>query len=126
MPSAEAFVATNEPRDLGRAHFERADYALAERNFRTAVERNPADLTSWIGLAASYDHLGRFDLADRAYEQAIKLSGESFEILNNRGFSYMLRGDVRRAAVMLRRAKALNPADPIVANNLTLLSQSRT
>jgi hypothetical protein len=52
---------------------------------------HPRDLDSWIGLAASYDRLRRFELADRAYEQAIKIGGATGEILNNRGYSYMLR-----------------------------------
>jgi Flp pilus assembly protein TadD len=104
----------------------RGNYALAEQGFRTAVERNPADATSWVGLAASYDRLGRYELADRAYEQATKLSGATYEILNNRGFSYLLRGDATRAAAMLQRARALHPQDPIVSNNLTLVSQART
>ncbi len=126
VPSDEPFVASNEPGYLGRRHFERADYALAERNFRAAVERNPTDTGSWMGLAASYDHLGRFALADRAYEEALRLSGETFEFLNNRGFSFMLRGDARRAAVMLQRAKSMKPSDPVVSNNLAILAQSRT
>jgi Flp pilus assembly protein TadD len=79
-----------------------------------------------MGLAASYDHLGRFALADRAYEEALRLSGETFEFLNNRGFSFMLRGDARRAAVMLQRAKSMKPSDPVVSNNLAILAQSRT
>jgi Flp pilus assembly protein TadD len=32
-------------------------------------------VTAWIGLAASYDRLGRFDLADQAYAAAAKLEG---------------------------------------------------
>jgi Flp pilus assembly protein TadD len=126
VASEEPFIASNDPAYLGRKLFERADYALAERNFRTAVERNPGDTASWVGLAASYDQLARFDLADRAYEQATRLSGATFEILNNRGYSYMLRGDSRTAASMLQRARALRPGDPVVANNLVLLTQSRT
>src|SRR3954471_24992600 len=65
--SEEPFIASNDPAYLGRKLFERADYALAEKNFRAAVERNPGDTASWVGLAASYDQLARFDLADRAY-----------------------------------------------------------
>ena len=53
------------------------------------------------GLAASYDRLRRFDLADRAYAQAIRSSAPTPEILNNQGFSYMLRGDYGRARAQL-------------------------
>ncbi|MBM1172018.1 tetratricopeptide repeat protein [Microvirga arabica] len=121
MPSSEAFVSSNDPAYLGREHFARGDYALAEQHFRKAVEQQPSDGPSWVGLAASYDRLGRFDLADRAYDKATQLSGQSFEILNNRGFSYLLRGDSRQAAVMFSRAKGQRPNDPVVSNNLRLL-----
>src|SRR5688572_28665526 len=77
--SPEGFVASDDPAYLGREHFARANYALAERHFQRAVEINPSDAPSWIGLAASYDQLGRFDLADRAYATAARLSGNTYE-----------------------------------------------
>jgi Flp pilus assembly protein TadD len=55
------------------------------------------DAEAWLGLAASYDRLRRFDLADRAYAQAIGILGPKTEILNNQGYSYMLRGNFKRA-----------------------------
>src|SRR5262249_28330349 len=86
----------NDPNDdlnLGKKYFRSANFGLAERHFRRAVELHPRDLESWIGLAASYDRLRRFDLADRAYDQATKIAGPTTELLNNWGYSYMLRGD---------------------------------
>ena len=85
---------------------------------------HPRDLESWIGLAASYDRLRRFDLADRAYDQAIKIAGPTPEILNNIGYSLMLRGDYRRARETLLQAQAQDPSSPYVRNNLELLEAS--
>ena len=65
-----------------------------------------------MGLAASYDRLKRFDLADRAYAQAIRLVGATPEIMNNQGFSFMLRGDYARARAMLVAAQRKDPASP--------------
>ncbi len=45
----------------------RGNYGIAQRYFKDAVEKAPRDVTAWIGLAASYDRLRRFDLADQAY-----------------------------------------------------------
>ena len=78
----------------------------------------------WIGLAASYDRLRRFDLADRAYTQAMKIAGATPEILNNVGYSYMLRGDYRRARETLMQAQAQDPGNPYIRNNLELLDAS--
>jgi Flp pilus assembly protein TadD len=113
-----------EDRKLGKQHFRAARYELAERHFRRAVELRPDDLEAWIGLAASYDRLRRFDLADRAYDRAQKIAGPRAEILNNRGYSYMLRGEPRRAREILLQAQAQDPASPYIENNLALLELS--
>ncbi len=66
----------------------------------------------------------QFDLADRAYDQAQKIAGPQAEILNNRGYSYMLRGDYARARETLRQAQAQDPANAYIKNNLELLEVS--
>jgi Flp pilus assembly protein TadD len=114
----------NDDLSLGKKYFRAADFGLAERHFRKAVEMHPRDLESWIGLAASYDRLRRFDLADRAYAQATKIAGATPEILNNVGYSYMLRGDSRRAREILVQAQAQDPGNPYIRNNLELLEAS--
>src|SRR6476661_896635 len=48
---------------LGKKYFRTSNYGLAEKHFRAAVEKHPRDAEAWIGLAASYDRLRRFDLA---------------------------------------------------------------
>ena len=50
--------------------------------------------------------------------------GETTEILNNEGYSYMLRGDLRRARAKLSLAHARDPNNPVIANNLKLLDGS--
>jgi len=118
----------NDPNDnlnLGKRHFRAQDYGLAERYFRRAVELAPRDTEAWLGLAASYDRLRRFDLADRAYGQLLKILGPTPEVLNNQGYSYMLRGDYRRAQQILLQARAKAPDNPYVRNNLELLARSQ-
>ena len=121
-PSLEgSAVLSNDPNRLGRTHLAAGNYAMAERHFRDAVEKNKKDGDSWIALAAAYDNLGRFDLADRAYQQAITLRGETLEIVNNRGYSYMLRGDGPRALAHFEKGLALDPENAVIANNIKLL-----
>ncbi len=123
MPSLESgFSLSNDPTRLGRTHLAAGNYAMAERHFREAVEKNKADVDSWMGLAAAYDNLGRFDLADRAYQQVLRLrGGETVEVLNNLGYSYLLRGDGTRALSQFERALALDPNNLVIANNIKLL-----
>jgi tetratricopeptide (TPR) repeat protein len=114
----------NDDLSLGRMHFREGNYGLAERYFRRAVEQGPRDADAWLGLAASYDRLRRFDLADRAYKQLFGMLGRTPELLNNQGYSYMLRGDYAHARTTLVEAQAKDPRNPYIANNLALLAES--
>jgi Flp pilus assembly protein TadD len=121
-----AEVLGNDPKDdlgLGKRHYKEQNYGLAEKHFRKAVEAQPRSAEAWVGLAASYDRLRRFDLADRAYEQAINLLGPTPEVLNNQGFSYMLRGDYKLARKKLAAAQAKDPDSKYIQNNIDLLNE---
>jgi Flp pilus assembly protein TadD len=114
----------NDDLNIGKKYYRTANYGTAEKHFRRAVEHHPRDAEAWLGLAASYDRLRRFDLADRAYGQAIGIAGPTVEILNNQGYSYMLRGDYQRAREKLTTAQRQDPRNKYVANNLQLLEDS--
>jgi len=114
----------NDDLNLGKRHFRERDYGLAERYFRRAVEMSPRDAEAWIGLAASYDRLKRFDHADRAYAQALRILGPTPEILNNQGYSYLLRGDYKSARRKLYEARAKDPASSRIQSNIDLLETS--
>ena len=119
-------VLGEDPKDdlsLGKKHYQEQNYGLAEKHFRRVVEAQPRTAEAWVGLAASYDRLRRFDLADRAYQQATALLGPTPEILNNEGFSYMLRGDYKTARKKLVAAQAKDPDSKFIQNNLELLAE---
>ena len=44
--------------------------------------------------------------------------------MNNQGFSYMLRGDYKRARTILLAAQSRAPDNPYVKNNLHMLGES--
>jgi Flp pilus assembly protein TadD len=116
-----------DPKDdlhLGKKHYRAGNYGDAEKHFRRAAEASPRDIEAWLGLAASYDRLRRFDLADRAYGQAVGILGPTVEILNNQGYSYMLRGDYKRAHAALAAAQRKDPTNKYVQNNIRLLEES--
>ncbi len=126
VPSETALLGSdpNDDLSLGKKQYRANNYGLAEKHFRHAVELHPNDAEAWLGLAASYDKLRRFDLADRAYKQATRILGPTVEILNNEGYSYMLRGDYKRARAKLRAAQRKDPGNKYVENNLKLLKVS--
>jgi len=112
---------TKDDLGLGKMHFASGHYGLAEMHFRRAVEAAPGQAEGWLGLAASYDQLKRWELADRAYGQAFRLTGPTPALLNNRGYSYLLRGDLKRASQDLSAAAAQDPANEQIQMNLEAL-----
>jgi Flp pilus assembly protein TadD len=125
--AAEPGLLGSDPNDdlsLGKKQYHANNFGLAEKYFRRAAELHPRDAEAWLGLAASYDRLRRFDLADRAYAQAIGIVGPTIEIMNNQGYSYMLRGDYKHAREKLMTAQRQDPGNKYVANNLHLLEES--
>ena len=123
-PSDVKYYRSDEPVRLGVQRFYEGNFGLSQQYFQDAVEKTPKDPTAWVGLAASYDRLGRFDLADRAYGAAGKLTGDTPSLLNNEGYSYMLRGDLRKASALLDKALKLDPANETTLNNRKLLNSS--
>jgi Flp pilus assembly protein TadD len=126
-PSGKPSLLGQDPTDdlnEGKKQYRAGNFGVAENHFRHAVEMHPRDAEAWLGLAASCDRLRRFDLADRAYAQAIKIIGPVPEILNNQGYSYMLRGDYKRARKVLATAEHKDPSNKFVQSNLRLLEES--
>lgn len=126
IPATVPEVPQNRALAEAREQFDNGAYGNAARYFEIATAHDATNSAGWLGLAASYDRLRRFDLADKAYARAEKLVGNRPEFLNNRGYSYLLRGDFNRAAQDLNRALQLAPDSETVRNNVTLLRQAQT
>jgi len=110
--------------EQGKAQFREANFGLAEKHFRKAVELKADNAEAWMGLAASYDELGRFDFADRAYDQLLKVAGRRPQIVNNMGYSQLLRGNKTKARALLLEARAHMADQTVVDANLALLNKS--
>jgi Flp pilus assembly protein TadD len=123
-PGDVKYYPSDEPVKLGLQRFYEGNFGIAQQYFQNAVEKTPKDATAWVGLAASYDRLGRFDLADRSYAAAVKLVGHTPSLLNNEGYSYMLRGDLNKARAKFDAALRIDPGNATATNNLALLNES--
>ena len=110
-----------DPVRIGKERFRAGDFGLAESSFRRAVEDSPANAEAWLGLAAAHDQLGRFDLADHDYARLEPMLGKSAAFLNNRGYSYLLRGDRLRARKDLEKALSMDPDNLSIRANLAQL-----
>lgn len=106
----------------GREHFRNGNYGHSATFYKRAAEMQPNSVEAYVGLGASYDQLGRFDLADRVYASLYELSGGTAQYHNNVGYSYMLRGNLTAALTSFRKARSIDPDNLVVANNMQLLA----
>ena len=102
----------------GKQHFAAGRLGLALIDFQRALEEQGPSVERLNAVAATYDRLSRFDLADRAYRQALALDPGAPQTLNNIGYSYMLRGRPDLASAYLARAQSIAKGDPVIGSNL--------
>ncbi len=107
-----------------RSYFRTNNFGYSAAFYKKAAELSPQNPQAYIGLAASYDRLGRFDLSERVYASLFRITGESVQYYNNVGYSSMLRGNLRNALINFRKAAALDPDNVVVNNNLQLLADA--
>lgn len=85
-----------------------------------AVAQPGAGWRAWNARAVAADLQHDWRSADRAYAKAGKLARDNAQVLNNRGWSLLLRGEWAAAVGPLTRAAALAPGDRKIAANLDL------
>jgi Flp pilus assembly protein TadD len=93
---------------------------LAKGLIDHATSLPQASWRAWNARGAVADLFKDFDTADRSYERALALAPDQGEVLNNRGWSHLLRGDWTGALVSLEAAAKQAPNNARVANNLEL------
>lgn len=74
---------------------ERGQYGLAIAAYRRVLRLDPANSSAREGLAITYELLGRADLADRYYQEALALTPRNPRIYQN--FAAFLRAQRREA-----------------------------
>jgi hypothetical protein len=108
----------------GKSHLSAGRLGLAVADFQRALNEQGPSVDRLNALGATYDRLSRFDLADRAYRQALALDPDSPQTLNNIGYSYMLRGRPDLASAYLAKAQSVAKADPVIGANLALAGEA--
>lgn len=96
----------------------KADLAtsLLDRSTKSAT----ASWRAWDARGVAADLQRDWATADRAYARAAALAPNEAEILNNQGWSQLLRGDWKAAVGLFDQAAARDPKSQRIANNLEL------
>ena len=123
-----AQVSSQDNYALGRKQFSVGLYGMALKNFRVALVRAPKSLDHLNAVAATYDQLGRFDLAERYYALALGVDPNSVQTLNNIGYSFLMQKDYVSARYYLNQAAKLTRAENefsgVVGANLVSLDMA--
>ena len=97
-----------------RGHLAMNNVALALEGFRKARREDPGSIDALMGIAASYERMGRFDLSRRYFEMALAFDPANAGILTALARSLDAQGLRAQAAkVRSEMAERSAPADPM-------------
>jgi Flp pilus assembly protein TadD len=98
--------------DLARLGVRRAEYAEAEKEFRTLLAACPEDAESRSGLGAALLGAGRTDEAAREFRRALELDSGDFTALYNLGAMAADAGNAEEATKLLEASLRAWPGSP--------------
>ena len=79
-----------------------------------------ASWRAWNARGAAADYQHDWITADAAYAKAASIAPDEADIINNQGWSQLLRGDWSRAAVLFEQAAIRDPHSARINDNLEL------
>ena len=87
------------------------DFEKAAQFFKELTTTYPRDPEAWAGLAASFNHLGRYDQAQTAFLELLRLNPSSFFYgLLSSAYLNQNRLEEARATIQQARAKGIEPS----------------
>jgi tetratricopeptide (TPR) repeat protein len=117
--------------DLAEILDKAGGFLIGSRNYRDGLElyqlaaaRFPDVAALLQGVACCAGHEGRYELAVTASVQALELEPENQELVNDLGWSLFEAGRVEDARSYLEQAVAMDPGDPLAAENLRICREA--
>lgn len=92
----------------------------AEPLVECAVASANASWRAWNARGVLADSEHEWGKADESYQRALKLAPNEARVINNEGWSMLLRGDWAAAVPLFQKAVALDKDSERIANNLEL------
>jgi eukaryotic-like serine/threonine-protein kinase len=103
---------------LGRMHSSLRKNDLALQEFQKALEINPRDADATIGMAETYEHMGRLQDAEENFTRAARLRPDYWDGYNNLGAFYERQGRYADAVAQYRHVIELTPDNATAYSNL--------
>jgi serine/threonine protein kinase/tetratricopeptide (TPR) repeat protein len=103
---------------LGNLHTHQDKLDLALEEYQQALQLNPNDAAALMGVAGTYEKMGRIADAEASFKQAAALRPDYWDGFNSLGVFYNRQGKHAEAIVQLQRAAELTPDNAVVYNNL--------
>lgn len=104
----------------GISALKQGDVATAAPFIDRATKAAKPSWRAWSARGVVADLQQDWRAADAAYGEAAKLAPEQADLVNNQGWSRLLRGDWKSAIDLFGRAAELDPHSTRIANNLEL------
>lgn len=102
--------------NIGVAYFYQGKYSDAVKMFEKAVEMSPNDHLQVCNLADAYRALGQKEKAATAYDRAIKLAYDAYQVnprnagtLGSLALYNAKKGDLKRARNFIAQARSIDP-----------------
>jgi Flp pilus assembly protein TadD len=93
----------------------------AVRHLEIAANKKRDDWRALSAYGVALDQIEEHKLARAQYDAALQISPENVNVLNNKGLSYALDGDLKAAVRTLRAATVSNRGDARIRQNLALV-----
>ncbi len=93
----------------------------AVRYLEKSTELAPQDWRTFSAYGVALDQIGEHKLARTKYDMALVFAPESPMIMNNKGLSFALDGDLDQAKQVLRAAATTRGSDARIRQNLALV-----
>ncbi|MEL6362566.1 MAG: tetratricopeptide repeat protein [Pseudomonadota bacterium] len=106
--------------ETGKALIEAGRAFEAVRYLEEAAAALPSDWKVMSAYGVALDQIGEHQAARAKYDYALSLNPKSVQILNNKGLSYALEGNLAEAVHVLRTAVSTPGADARIRQNLAL------
>lgn len=102
------------------------DYKQAAALLERATSFPQATWRAWNGRGVAADFLRDWETSDIAYARAASIAPDRAEVLNNFGWSMLVRGQWIRALEKLEQAASIDPKSERIAHNLELARTALT